>query len=182
MNKKFTTRRLALTGMFAAVAVITSLLSIPMPNGVALTLQTFGMAFIGYVLGPAGVWAVLIWLLLGVIGMPVFAGFKGGIETLLGFTGGFIVGFPFMTGLCGLGSKTGKTIPAVAFGIAGLLITHLFGTIHYARLASLDFWAAALIMSVPYLVKDVISVVVAYITGKAVRMRLPKEPDIPDRL
>lgn len=182
MNRKFSAKRLALTGMFAAVAVITSLLSIPMPNGVAITLQTFGMAFIGYVLGPSGVWAVIVWMLLGLIGLPVFAGFRGGIEVIVGYTGGFIIGFPFMTGLCGLGSRTGKTVPAIILGLAGLLIVHLFGILHYMRLAGLDFWAAALVMSIPYLIKDVISVIVAYITGRAVRRRLPQEPDVPERL
>lgn len=182
MNKYFSAKHLALTGMFAAVAVITSLLSIPMPNGVAITLQTFGMAFIGYVLGPSGVWAVIVWMLLGLIGLPVFAGFRGGFEVIAGFTGGFIIGFPFLTGLAGLGTKTKKAVPAVLLGLLGLFITHLLGILQYMRLASLDFRAAALIMSIPYLIKDIISVIAAWFIGRAVRRRLPAEPDVPDRL
>ena len=83
MNQKFSATQLALTGMFAAVATITSLISIPMPSGVALTLQTFGMAFIGYILGTSGIWAVLVWILLGAVGLPVFSGFRGGLEVLV---------------------------------------------------------------------------------------------------
>ncbi len=175
MKQYFTTRRLALTGLFAAVAVVTSLLSIPMPNGVAITLQTFGMAFIGYVLGPGGVWSVLIWMLLGAVGLPVFAGFKGGIQTILSFTGGFIIGFLFLAGLSGLGAKTKKWLPAIVLGLAGLAITHLLGIVHYMRLTGLSFAPAALVMSVPYLPKDIISVILAWLIGRAVRRRLPSD-------
>ena len=182
MKKKFSVQQLTLTGMFAAIAVITSLFSLPMPNGVALTLQTFGMAFIGYVLGPSGIWAVLVWILLGLVGLPVFSGFRGGVGVLTGFTGGFIIGFPFMTVLCGLGSRTSHPAPALFLGLAGLSIVHLFGIIQYMFLANLDFYAAALIMSIPYLLKDIASVAAAFAIGMAVKKRLPQERSVPERL
>ena len=174
MKKKFSVQQLTLTGMFSAIAVITSLFSLPMPNGVAVTLQTFGMALIGYVLGPSGIWSVLVWILLGLVGLPVFSGFQGGIGVLAGFTGGFIIGFPFMTVLCGLGSR--------ALGLAGLCITHLCGILQYMNLAELDFFAAALIMSIPYLLKDIASVAAAFAVGMAVKKRLPQERSVPERL
>ena len=142
MKKKFSVQQLTLTGMFSAIAVITSLFSLPMPNGVAVTLQTFGMALIGYVLGPSGIWSVLVWILLGLVGLPVFSGFQGGIGVLAGFTGGFIIGFPFMTVLCGLGSRARHPLPALALGLAGLCITHLCGILQYMNLAELDFFAS----------------------------------------
>lgn len=183
MNQKFSARNLALNGMFTAVAVITSLISLPLPGGVALTLQTFGMALIGYVLGPSGVWAVLVWILLGAVGLPVFSGFRSGAEALFGPSGGFIFGFPFMTFLCGLGSRQRHLPAALLSGLAGLLVLHLLGILHYARLSGLDFWASALIMSVPFLIKDVCSVVLALAAGKSMRRRLPAEAVAPsDRL
>lgn len=175
MNQNFSAKQLALIGMFAAVAVVTSLISIPMPSGVAITLQTFGMALIGYLLGPSGIWSVFIWVLLGAVGLPVFAGLRGGIEVLVGPTGGFILGFPFMVLLCGLSHRQPVLPFAVLSGLLGLLIPHLFGVIHYARLNGLSFWASALIMSLPYLFKDVVSVAAAYIVAKAIRRRLPAE-------
>jgi biotin transport system substrate-specific component len=182
MKKKFSVQQLTLTGMFSAIAVITSLFSLPMPNGVAVTLQTFGMALIGYVLGPSGIWSVLVWILLGLVGLPVFSGFQGGIGVLAGFTGGFIIGFPFMTVLCGLGSRARHPLPALALGLAGLCITHLCGILQYMNLAELDFFAAALIMSIPYLLKDIASVAAAFAVGMAVKKRLPQERSVPERL
>jgi biotin transport system substrate-specific component len=173
MKKNIQVKDLTLTGMFAAIAVITSLISIPLPNGVALTLQTFGMAFIGYVLGPGGIWSTLIWILLGLVGLPVFAGFRGGFEVLFGFTGGFIIGFPFMTLLCGLGQKNSRPLSSLTLGMCGLAVVHLLGILQYMYLTGLSFPAAALVMSVPYLLKDIASVAAAYAVGYAVRRRLP---------
>lgn len=181
MNQKFSTKQLALTGMFAAVAVITSLISVPMPSGVAITLQTFGIALIGYVLGPFGIWSVLAWILMGAIGLPVFSGFRGGFEVLIGPTGGFIIGFPFMALLCGLSTRQSHLPLAVLSGLIGLLIPHLFGIIHYAHLNGLSFGASALVMSIPYLFKDVVSVAAACIVGKSIRKRLPAEALVSNR-
>ncbi len=175
MNQKLSTKQLALIGMFTAVAVVTSLISVPMPSGVAITLQTFGMALIGYLLGPAGIWSVFIWILLGVVGLPVFSGLRGGVEVLVGPTGGFILGFPFMVFLCGLSHRQPSLPFAILSGLLGLLILHLFGVVHYARLNGLSFWASALIMSIPYLIKDIVSVAAACIAAKTIRRRLPAE-------
>lgn len=175
MKQNFSAKQLALIGMFAAVAVVTSLISVPMPSGVAITLQTFGMALIGYLLGPAGVWSVFIWVLLGAVGLPVFSGMRGGFEVLAGPTGGFILGFPFMVLLCGLSRRQPVFPLAVLSGLLGLLVLHLFGILHYARLNSLNFWASALVMSIPYLFKDVASVIAACLVAKTLRRRLPAE-------
>ena len=172
MHQRFSAQKLTLTALFTVVAIITSQLSIPMPGGVPPTLQTFGIALIGYVLGPSGIWSVLIWILLGIIGLPVFSNFQGGFQVLAGFTGGFIIGFPFMTLFCGLGSRSRRLPAALALGLLGLSIPHLLGILHYSLLTGLSFLPAALVMSVPYLAKDIISVGLAMSLGRVLRRRL----------
>ena len=80
--------------IFAVLMAICSWISIPMT--VPFTLQTFGVFMaVGVLGGKKGTLAVLIYILLGAIGVPVFAGFSGGIGILLNTTGGYIVGFFF---------------------------------------------------------------------------------------
>ena len=162
-----------LIAMFAAVGAVTSWISIPMPSGVPITLQTFGMALIGYTLGyKYGTVSVLIYVALGAVGLPVYAGFLGGLGKLLGLTGGFIFGFIFMAFLCGLVKlkplkncgRVTKIILAIVFGLIGLLICHFLGVLQFCLLNDKDvsFTAAALAVSVPYFIKDIVSVVAAY--------------------
>ena len=90
-ERKFTTREMVLVGMFAAVLAVISQISLPMPTGVPITIQVFGVALVGAVLGSRlGTTATLVYVLLGAIGLPIFANFSGGISSIVGVTGGYI--------------------------------------------------------------------------------------------
>lgn len=165
-----------LAAMFAAIGAVTSWISIPMPSGVPITLQTFGMALIGYTLGyKYGTLSVGVYVALGAVGVPVFSGFKGGFGVIAGPTGGFIIGFIFMAAICGLCrlnkvkslGYVPKIIISIALGIIGLLVCHLLGVIQFMLLFNDSFAVAALKVSLPYLIKDIISVVVAYFVSAA---------------
>lgn len=92
--------------MMTAVLAVLSIVTIPLPTGVPVTLQTFAMAFCGYVLGwKLGGASSALYLILGAIGVPVYAGMSGGFGALLGPAGGFIFGFIPMAMLCGAGIK-----------------------------------------------------------------------------
>ena len=87
----------------AVICMISQLPGIPLPGGVPMTLQTLIIPLAGIVLGPAdGFIAALLYLILGMIGLPVFSGFTAGIGILMGATGGFLVSFPLMPLLAGL--------------------------------------------------------------------------------
>ncbi len=170
---KLSTKTIVSVGMFTAVLAVLSILTIPMPSGVPVTLQTFAMALCGYVLGAKrGTASTGIYLLVGAIGVPVFAGMTGGMSCLVGYTGGFLWGFLFLTLLCGLSVKVKNRFVPIALGIAGLALCHLLGTLWYAVVASTSFGASFLLVSVPYLVKDVISVAAAYAVSLALRRAL----------
>ena len=157
-KSKLTTKQIVLTGMMTAVLAVLSIVTIPLPTGVPVTLQTFAMAFCGYVLGwKLGGASSALYLILGAIGVPVYAGMSGGFGALLGPAGGFKKGFP------------GKPF---VLGIAGLAVCHAFGVVQFSIVTGNTIPASFLAVSVPYIVKDVISVVVAEILGVAVRKAL----------
>ncbi|MDO4522769.1 MAG: biotin transporter BioY [Eubacteriales bacterium] len=166
------TMMVIMVGMFAAVLAALSQLSIPMPSGVPVTLQTFAVALTAYVLGwKLGGLATVVYILLGAVGVPVFANLHGGVGVLVGATGGFIWGFLFMVLLCGFGMQKNKALLCV-LSAAGLAVCHLLGILQFMAVMDMGFTESAVLVSVPYLVKDVISVVVAYLLAVAVRRAL----------
>ncbi len=138
------TRDMVLIALFAALMAICSWISVP--TTVPFTLQTFAVfVTVGLLGGKRGTLAVLVYILLGAIGLPVFAGFSGGLGRLLGSSGGYIIGFLFsalvMWGMEALfripaagGDKAGKGLVTKRNGVLvlsmvlGLLVCYLFGT------------------------------------------------------
>ncbi len=169
-------QKLVLTGVFAALLAVLSQISFPLPTGVPVTLQTFAVALCGYVLGPKlGVVSVLVYLALGAAGLPVFSEFSAGIGVFAGMTGGYLWGFLFMVFLCGLGVKFEKRLPAIGLGVSGLAVCHLCGAVQFSLVTATPPLQAFLLASVPYLVKDVVSVVLARLVAEAISYALRKE-------
>lgn len=140
-NSKLTD--MILIGMFAALMAVCA--QIQIPSAVPFTLQTFAIFLaVGLLGGRRGTLSVVVYILLGTVGLPVFAGFKGGIGAILGTTGGYIIGFIFSAllmwalekPLSGPGrNKNGdkKNIAAKIAGpaismVLGLLVCYIFGT------------------------------------------------------
>ena len=106
-SNRISVKNIVLAGMFAAFLAVMSQVSLPMPTGVPITVQVFAVALVGVILGwKRGVLAVLVYILIGAVGVPVFANFKGGLSVLTGLTGGYIIAWPVMTILCGIQPKT----------------------------------------------------------------------------
>ena len=123
---------IVMVGVFAAVLAVLSQISFPLPSGIPVTLQTFAVALCGYALGcKRGTLAVLVYIVLGAVGLPVFANFSGGFGSLVGLAGGYIYGFLPMAALCGLGTKMPHRVLAIVLGVAGLAACHLCGTIQF---------------------------------------------------
>ena len=91
-KKKLSTKDMAYIGLFACLMAICAWISIP--GQIPFTLQTMGVFLaVGLLGGKRGTLAVLVYVLMGAVGLPVFSGFTGGIGRLLGATGGYIIGF-----------------------------------------------------------------------------------------
>lgn len=150
-------------GMLAAVIVVLTQISIPLPGGVPVTLQTLAVALCGYMLGAKlGTMTVAIYIALGGIGLPVFSGFLGGVGRLAGPTGGYIYGFLFMALLCGIGVRFSQRVVSICFGILGIAACHIPGVVQFAIVTNRTIQEAFFVASAPFLIKDVISVILAY--------------------
>ena len=173
------TRLLTLVGTMAALTAVLAQLSVPLPGGVALTLQTFAVALCGCVLGPLpGAAAVLAYLALGLCGFPVFAGFRGGPDVLLGPSGGFLWGFLILAALAGAGRRHTKPLSCL-LGLLGLAACHFLGVAQYTVLRGAPFrdaaalWESAVAISLPFWIKDAASVLLAIPMAEVLCRRLP---------
>ena len=154
------TKRIIKISVFAAILAITSVLSIPTPFGVPLTLQTFAMAFAGSFLGKIdGTISVLIYIILGAIGLPVFSNMSGGISHLFGLSGGFIFGFLFLAFFSGFNKKP---IFSILLSFLGLILCHICGIVQFSFLSKTSILSAFFVVSFPYIVKDILSIIFAF--------------------
>lgn len=162
------TQKIVTCAMLTAVTALLSLIAIPMPSMIPISLQCFAVALCGYFAGSLmGTVSVTVYILIGMVGVPVFAGMRGGFAVLFGATGGFIIGFIPLCLLCGgfgLSMKGGKYyhITAIALGITGLLICHLCGIVQFMLVMGTDFPTAFLTASLPYIAKDILCITAAY--------------------
>jgi len=169
------TKMMVMVSLMAVIITICSWISIPMV--VPFTLQTFAVFFALIFLGGTyGTLSIVIYILLGVIGVPVFSGFKSGIAVISGPTGGYIVGFIFsgllfilMTRLFGE-----KKVVIIVSMVLGLIICYLIGTLWfmfvYAGTENAKGFGTVLsICVVPFIIPDVCKMILAYILARIVR-------------
>ena len=172
------TKRLTLIGLMTAVLCILGPFSIPLPvSPVPLSLTNFVVYITVYILGrKCGTATVLLYLILGTAGLPVFSGFSGGLGKLAGPTGGYLLGFLFIALLQGFFTERfpGKKSAAVAGMILGLAICYTFGTFWLAWQISLSFGAALATGVIPYLPGDVLKIILAAAIGPKLRARVRK--------
>ena len=158
--------------MFAVLIAICSWIYIP--TTVPFTLQTFAIfCTVGLLGGKRGTLAVLVYILLGAAGIPVFASFEGGIGTLLGSTGGYILGFLLsaliywlMTMLFG-----NKMIITVIAMLLGLLVCYTVGTVWFMAVYAQSSGAVGLMTVlgwcvIPFILPDLAKIAVATILVK----------------
>ena len=174
-SAKKNTLSIVVAAMFTAITVVCSQIAIPMPTQVSLTLQTFAVALCGYVLGIKwGLASIITYVLLGTVGVPVFSGFKGGIQVLFGASGGFIFGFIFFAGLCGASLLLKNKPFKLLIGFGGLILCHILGIIQFVVVYKTDFISSFLMVSAPYLIKDAVSVIAAFFLSLYIRKLLAK--------
>ena len=177
-SQTITTRELVLTGMFAGILAVISQISIPLPTGVPITIQLFGIALTGTVLGwKLGCMATLVYILLGAIGLPIFANFQGGIQCLAGMTGGYILAWPLMAGLSGIHIKHSNPfvvrMSSFILALTGLMIVEFAGAFQWSLLTSeMSFKAIIAYSFAAFIPKDMVITILAVILGKRIRQSL----------
>ena len=177
-KRKLSTSDLALMALFVAVIAICSWISIPL-GPVPFTLQTLGVMTAAGILGTKrGTLAVLSYILIGTIGVPVFSGFKGGVGVIVGPTGGFIVGFVFTALIVGLITEITKD-KKITVKMAGLIISmvigdivcFIVGIIWFVIVTKTNVSAALSMCVVPFIIPDIAKIIISTFLVTGIKKR-----------
>ena len=155
---------LAYVGLSAALIAVCAWIAIPLT--VSITLQTMAICLVAGLFGwKRGTLSVIIYILLGMIGLPVFTGFKSGLAVITGPTGGYVLGFIFTAIIVGIATeKVGKKIwQCILFMAIGVLVCYLFGTIWFTIAYKVTFASALSTCVLPFLLPDAVKIIVASI-------------------
>lgn len=174
-NKKtgLNIRKQALMAMLAALLAVCSQLAVPV-GSVPITAQTLAVMLIALLLPPRdAVLTVLLWVVAGGIGLPLFANFKGGFGVLFSPTGGYIYGFVLAALLISwLAGRDFSWVRGAAACVVGLVFVYLFGALQLQALLDLDSYAAAFAMGgVPYIFFEPIKIALALIVARMIKKR-----------
>lgn len=171
---KLSSREIVLAGIFAAVIGILSQFTIPL-GPIPLTLQTFAVGFVVTILGKkTGTISVAIYLLMGMIGLPVLAGGSAGIASYFGPTGGFLIGFLFQAYFTGLilEKVTFNYFWSLTANLVGAFITLFFGSLWLKFGSSLPWNAAFSAGILPFILPGIIKAIAAGYLGVLLGKRL----------
>ena len=172
---------MAYIGLSAALLAVCAWISIP--TTVPFTLQTFGVFCVLSLLGgKRGTLAIVVYVLLGLVGLPVFSGFRGGAGALFGTTGGYILGF-ILSGLIYLAlerffksceNKKRAALLELCAMVAGLLLCYAFGTMWFMTVyakntGAIGLGAALSWCVVPFVLPDAVKLALGFLLGGRLR-------------
>ena len=174
------TKTMIICAIFAAVLCVFSVMTIPI-SPVPISMGIFGIMLTASILGAKkGSIAVIIYILLGAIGLPVFSGFKGGIQVLAGPTGGYIWSYIFMAIIIGLLTAKLATKPILAmvqiFGacVLGTAVCYFFGTVQFMLVQNMGLIKSLSLCVFPFVAFDLLKAVVCAYLAYTIRKALLK--------
>lgn len=173
-EEKMKAKTITSVAVMTAVMCILGPISIPI-GVIPVSLTVFTCFLAAYILGAKlGTLAYVIYLLIGFLGVPVLSGYTGGPAKVFGPTGGYLIGFIFLTAISGwFIDHFEKKIWLQAVGmVLGLIICYLFGTVWLAFLAHMTAAQAFAAGVAPFIVFDLIKIAAAIAIGRPVRLRL----------
>lgn len=172
MTKTISAKKLCFCAIFTCIIAVCSWISIPAGH-ISFTLQTFAIALMCYTLSFGySMMALSAYILLGIVGVPVFANFNFGAGVLIGPTGGYIIGFFPMCMIISLGKKIFKDnfFAKLTVAVVALAVLYLFGTVWfvtvYSKTTQMSFYYALTVCVFPFVAFDVAKIVLAIIVGK----------------
>ena len=161
-KKQHKLKSYVLISLFSAIIAVLSFISIPAP--IPFTLQTLGVFCTLTILGGKyGLISIILYILLGIIGLPVFSHFSGGIGHLFGVSGGYIIGFiPLALIYWAITYKFKNTTISKTIGLfSGLIVCYLLGTLWYTykyvgNITIESFLSSLSVCVLPFLIPDMI--------------------------
>ncbi len=182
-NSLSNTRNLVLCAVCAAITCVLAPVSIPLGGGVPISLATFAVMLAGVLLGGTlGAVSQLIYVLLGAVGLPVFAGWTGGLGNVLGMTGGYIIGYVPLAWLTGLiykkfgsnAKKSTKIVFMVIGMLAGTAALYIIGTAWFMFVTGMTLEASLAACVIPFIPGDIIKMVAVVLIGLPVEAAIRK--------
>lgn len=174
-------RDIALIALFTALTAVGSIVKIPLGfTPVSVTLQVFFVLLAGLMLGPVrGAISQAAYLIIGLVGLPVFAGGTGGAQAIVSPSGGYLYGFiiaAFVTGLIAKFFKNNqigiiRVIGAFVASLAGIIVIYFFGAAQLAFVLKIDATKAIMLGVAPFIVVDLIKAVLVSVIYAAVAER-----------
>lgn len=165
MTKKFTVKDMVLCALLAAMTGVLSQIGIPIGE-IPINLALFSVYLAGGLLGSyKGAVSMVVYVMMGAVGLPVFSNFRGGLSVLAGPTGGYILGYLFAALVVGMVSTYwGDAFWKMAIGMTGgLALCYLFGTIWFVLLTGKGLAAALSACVIPFLPGDAVKIISAAI-------------------
>lgn len=167
------TKKLVLSALMSALLCILGPLALPLPfTPVPISLTNFAIYLLAFVLSwRYCVLSYIVYMLIGMIGVPVFSNFGSGIDKIIGPTGGFLIGFVFTAIICSIVNEkfAGKKYMYVFGMIVGLGMEYLFGTFWFMYQQKMGLIESLLLCVVPFLVGDAIKIIAATIIGPTLK-------------
>lgn len=163
-------KRIVNIGIMIGLLIIASQISFRI-GPIPITMQTMMIMIIATMLNPRDSITVgLVYLLMGAIGLPVFASFGGGLAYLLGPTGGFLISFPIILGVMSyiMSYNDGVTFKVIAYFI-GTVICYLIGVEYFMVVTNYSLTDSINLCVVPFVLGDLLKIVGAVISTKKLR-------------
>ena len=162
--KRLTVKEMSLVAIFPAMMAATAGISIPLGSLPAVSLQTIFVFMAALLLGPKlASLSMIIYVVMGIIGLPVFSNYRGGFDVIAGQSGGFIIGFVFSAYLVGFMKNVSflnKNILYIfAILVAGNTVIYMFGAAYIAYLLNTGFFPT-LATFIPYILGDLLKIIV----------------------
>lgn len=164
-------------GMFVALIAVSSWISIP--STIPWTLQTLGVYLTVLILGgKRGTMAVLLYILVGLLGIPVFSGMRAGVNVLFGLTGGYIIGFVFLALCMWMMEKMTYTLVGLIFSmLIGLIACYSFGTIwfmmiYHQSVGTIDVLSVLNLCVFPFVIFDLIKICIAVMISRRIQKHI----------
>lgn len=166
------TKNLVLTALFAALLAVLSQIQLTI-GPVPFNLAVFGAYLTGMLLQP--VWAaasVAVYMLMGLVGIPVFAGFAGGPAVLFGKTGGYVMGYLFIALFTAVAVRRKNMACTVLGMLLGLAVCYALGTAWFMLITGTGLVQSLAWCVFPFVIPDVVKGVCAYVLGRVLHVRL----------
>lgn len=169
------TNRLLLAGLFAALTGVCSWINInlfftPVPINMALIAPYLAGLLLG---SKYGFFSQLIYILMGALGIPVFAGFTAGVGVIAGPTGGFIAGYALCAVICGLPPRKKATLHRIALMVCGLIACYSLGLLWFMFSTHSTLWAGLVACVFPFLAGDAVKIGLAAMLSKYLQRAVP---------